>query len=177
MPEDQRRSPAAPIPDAPIPTAPIEDQEIMGAAPVVVRRYVKWGDTDFARVIYTPRVLDYVIEATEIWFKLVAGEPWAEFVVKRGLSSPAVSCGLDFHHPMRADDRLDLTVLLDHIGRSSHRLSVSGDNQDGIRCFDGQITYVVVDPAALESRPIPEDIARRFHAYRQACDAARQPPT
>ncbi len=38
-----------------------------GALPFTVTRTVKRGDCDPAGIIYTPRVLDYAMEALEAW--------------------------------------------------------------------------------------------------------------
>ncbi len=160
MANDQIRSPGTVI--------PIE--EIVAEAPLVVRRYVKWGEVDFARLAYTGKFLDYVLESVEVWFKRIAGESWAEFNAKRGLTLPAMGCTLDFHHMLKPDDRIDLTVLLERLGRSSHSLRVVAHNQDGVHCFDGTVTFAAVDPATAKSVPMPDEIKKRFAAYKAACE-------
>ena len=160
MAKDQTRSRAAPI--------PIE--EVVAEAPLVVRRYVKWGEVDFARVAYTGKFLDWVLESVEIWFKRTAGESWAEFNRERGLSLPAMGCTLDFHCLLEPDDRIDMTVLLEGIGHSSHSLRVIAHNQDGEHCFDGTLTFAAVDFATAKSVPMPDELKQRFAAYMAACE-------
>jgi 4-hydroxybenzoyl-CoA thioesterase len=150
----------------------ILDEEVVAAAPLVVRRYVKWGEIDFARVAYTGKFLDYMVEATETWFKHVTGEHWAQFDLRTDLSLPVVGCALDFHVALHPDDRLDLTVRLDHIGRSSHKLSVNGHNQHGVLCFEGNITYAAINPDTGESVAMPDGLRAHLEAYRKACEAA-----
>lgn len=150
----------------------ILDEEVVADAPLVVRRYVKWGEIDFARVAYTGKFLDYMIEATETWFKHVTGEHWTTFDLRTELSLPVVGCSMDFHVALNPDDRLDLTVRIDHIGRSSHKLSVNGHNQHGVLCFEGIITYAVIDPKTNVSAAMPDDLRARLENYKKACDAA-----
>jgi acyl-CoA thioesterase FadM len=157
--------------DAPIGTIiPIE--EIVAEAPLVVRRHVKWGEVDYARVAYTGKFLDWVLESAEVWFKRTAGESWAQFNGKRGISLPAMGCSLDFHYVLRPDDRLDMTVLLERLGRSSHTLRIVARNQDGVHCFDGEVTFAAVDFTTAKSVPMPEEIKQRFAAYKAACEGA-----
>lgn len=150
--------------------SPILLDEVIGEAPLVVRRFVKWGDTDFARVVYTTRFLDYMMEAAEVWFKRLTGEPWAEFGVARGITVPAVGCSLDFHHALGPDEQLDITVFLERIGRSSHTVSVKGHDRNGVHCFDGIVTFATIDPAAEKSVPMPDDLVARLNAYKRACE-------
>ncbi len=147
---------------------PIE--EIVAEAPLVVRRYVKWGEVDYARVAYTGKFLDWVLESAEVWFKRTAGESWAQFNGKRGISLPAMGCSLDFHYVLRPDDEINMTVLVERIGRSSHSLRVVARNQDGVHCFDGTVTFAAVDPATAKSVPMPDEIRERFAAYKAACE-------
>ncbi len=148
---------------------PIE--EIVAEAPLVVRRHVKWGEIDYARVAYTGKFLDWVLEAAELWFQHTAGESWAQFNAKRGISLPTMGCSLDFHYLLRPDDRIDMTVLVERVGRSSHGLRIVARNQDGVHCFDGGVTFATVDLAAAKSVPMPDEIKRRLAAYKAACEA------
>ncbi len=111
-----------------------------------------------------------MLESAELWFKRTAGESWAEFNAKRGISLPAMGCSLDFHYVLRPDDRLDMTVLLDRLGRSSHSLRIVARNQDGVHCFDGAVTFAAVDFATAKSVPMPDEIKQRFAAYKAACE-------
>ncbi len=160
MANDQTRSPGTPI--------PIE--EIVAEAPLVVRRYVKWGEVDFARVAYTGRFLDWVLESAEVWFKHTMGESWAGFNAKRGVTLPVMGCSLDFHHMLKPDDEINMTVLLERIGRSSHTLKIVAHNQDGVHCFDGTLSFAAVDPATQKSVPMPDELKDRMAAYKAACE-------
>ena len=144
-------------------------EEVVGEAPVVVRRWVKWGEIDFARVAYTGKFLDYVLEAAEVWFKVVTGEHWAHFDLRHDMSVPVVGCNLDFHVALHPDDRLDLTVTLERIGRSSHGVAVNGHNQHGVLCFESALTFACIDPATERSVAMPDNFRRQLEAYKKAC--------
>ena len=134
---------------------PIPIEEIVADAPLVVRRFVKWGEVDFARVAYTGKFLDWVLESAEVWFKRTMGESWAGFNSKRGITLPAMGCSLDFHHMLKPDDEINMTVILERIGRSSHTLKIVAHNQDGVHCFDGTLSFAAVDPQLQSPSPCP----------------------
>ncbi len=156
--------------DAARPGTVIPIEEIVAEAPLVVRRYVKWGEVDFARVAYTGKFLDWVLESAEVWFKRTMGESWAGFNATRGVTLPAMGCTLNFHHMLNPDDEINMTVLLERIGRSSHTLKIVAHNQDGVHCFDGTLSFAAVDPATQKSVPMPDELKDRMTAYKAACE-------
>jgi acyl-CoA thioesterase FadM len=151
---------------------PIDDETIAAAVPFTVRRHVKWGDVDFARVMYTPRFLDWVLEAVETWFRHTLGQHWAEFDAGHGLIMPVVACRLEFARALPPDERVDLAVRVEAIGRSSHTMRVDGMNRAGEACFTGIVTWATADPATAKSVPMPAHLRDRLEAYKAACDAA-----
>lgn len=152
------------------------DETIVGTSPVVVRRAVKWGDSDAAGVVYTPRFLHFAVEAAEVWFKHLTGAHWIHFSRPRGIELPPITAHLDFHHALWPDDTLDLTVRVAKIGRSSHTVTVAGHNQDGTHSFDSTVTYVAIDPVVRKSQPMPEELRAMLVAYQQACSDGGQQP-
>ena len=76
---------------------------------------------------------------------------------------PFVHMDLDFRSPLRPDDELETTVLLDHVGRSSLATRVTGRLPDGRVAFEGRFVQVFVDGEAMQSRPIPEAFLARLH--------------
>ncbi len=151
---------------------PVLIEEVVAEAPMVVRRYVKWGEIDFAQVAYTGKFLDWVLESAEVWFTRTMGESWAGFNAKRGVTLPAMGCSLDFHHMLKPDDEINMTVLLERIGRSSHTVKIVAHNQDGVHCFDGTLTFAAVDPATEKSVPMPDELKDRMAAYKAACEGS-----
>lgn len=153
------------------PAQPIEMETSTAAAPTVVRRQIKWGDSDAAGVVYTPRFLHFAVEAAEVWFKELTGLHWLHYSQPRGIELPPIAVSLNFHHALWPDDTLDLTVRVTRIGRSSHTVTVAGHNQEGAHCFDSEVTYVAIDPKARKSVAMPEDLKKLMQDYQTACDA------
>lgn len=156
--------------DETTPGAIAEDETVIATAPFIVRRTVKWGDADPAGVVYTPRFLHFAVEAAESWFIRLTGRHWRHLPEDYGIETPPIAANLRFHHALWPDDRLDLTVRVAAIGRSSYTVAVAGVNQDGVACFDSDVTYVAIDPAARKSVPLPDRLRAALETYRTACD-------
>ncbi len=72
-----------------------------------------------------------------------------------GAIMPFVHMELDFRAPLRPDDELLTTVLLDSAGRSSVATRVTGRLADGTVSFEGRFVQVFVDGATMKPMPIP----------------------
>ena len=67
--------------------------------PFLYRHVVKWGECDPAGIIYTPRVIDFVLEAIEAWYQAVLGISWTELRNDRNTGVPMVRAECDFTRP------------------------------------------------------------------------------
>lgn len=141
------------------------------AAPFVHRRVINWSDTDAARIVYTVRFLDYLMEAVEGWFRTVVGSSWYEMNVDRGIGTPVVNINFDFKAPLTPRDVLQLTVLVERAGRASITFNVAGDRDDGVRSFIARLTCCAVDNEAMKSVDIPAEWRERIEDYMVRCAA------
>lgn len=156
-------------PLAPDPTAAvIVDEPVLSAAPLVVRRVVKFGETDAAGVVYTGRFLDYALEAFETWFRHVIGLTWPQQAALK-VGTPAVSCHLDFSRPLRAGDQLDIEVRLDRIGSGSFTVRTIGHDQEAQQVFVATMTFATIDTGDRSPIRIPGRYRDRMAAYLTAC--------
>jgi acyl-CoA thioesterase FadM len=159
---------AQPIPVEPS-AAVVTDEPVVATAPLVVRRIVKFGETDAAGVVYTGRFLDYALEAFEVWFRHVIGLSWAQ-QMELQVGTPAVSCHLDFSLPLRAGDRLDIEVRLDRIGGKSFTVRTVGRDRDGQDVFVGSMTFATIDIRDRSPISIPDPYREKMNAYVAACE-------
>ena len=61
-----------------VPPNVVVDEPVLSVAPLIVRRIVKFGETDAAGIVYTGHFLDYALEAFEVWFRHVVGLTWQQ---------------------------------------------------------------------------------------------------
>lgn len=159
-------SPANPSPPA---ANVVVDQPVVGEAPLVVRRIVKFGDTDAAGVVYTGRFLDFALEAYDTWLRVALDLAWPKQAAAN-VGAPAVSCHLEFSRSLCAGDQLDIEVRLDRIGNSSFTVRTVGRNGEGLDIFVAVLIFATVDNSARESVRIPDAYRARMEAYVAACE-------
>ena len=138
---------------------------VLSRVPLTVRRRVHWGDTDTAQIGYTSKFVDFALEAVEYWWESVLDLDWYALNVGRNLGVPLGGMRFDFNAPVIAGERLDLTVRVDSIGRSSLTLKVEGTKADGRNSFTAELTEVLIDRATMKPVPLPEDWRRRIEGY------------
>ncbi|HEX7007537.1 MAG TPA: thioesterase family protein [Alphaproteobacteria bacterium] len=155
---------------AQLPPNVVVDEPVLQAAPMVVRRIVKFGETDAAGVVYSGNFLDYALEAFEVWFREVVGVTWQEQHHDIGVGTPAVACSLEFFRPLRSGDVLDITVLIDRIGRGSYTTRTIGRNEAGQEVFVGLLTFASIRFADRKPVPLPALYRERMTAYVAACE-------
>ena len=146
------------------PAPPIVTGMVTG--PLVIRRVVKWGECDPAGIVYTPRFLDWVIEACEDCFRHITGLTWSEHQSKRGMGHPLKAVNIEFHSPLKSGETFEAIVLIDRVGRSALGYRVEGRKPDGMPCFTGTATAVIVDYVTYRPREMPDDYRDAFAAYR-----------
>lgn len=149
-------------------TEVVVDQPVVSTTPIVIRRTVKFGETDAAGVVYTGRFLDYALEAFETWLAHLLGLTWPEQNAL-GIGTPAVSCHLEFSRSLRAGDLLDIEVLLDRIGGGSFTVRTVGRDKDGAEVFVGTLILATVDAVQRTPIRIPDRYRELMTAYAASC--------
>lgn len=126
-------------------------------APFVHRRDIFWGDTDPAKIAYTGRFSDFLLEAIESFYRDRLGTDWYAITMDEDLGTPFVHMEFDFKSPVTPREPLAITVMVARSGRSSvdYRLVARGANSGVIR-FTAAATNVWVRQSAMKAISIPE---------------------
>jgi acyl-CoA thioesterase FadM len=133
------------------------------ALPFVHRRTITWGDTDPARMAYTGRFPDFMLEAIEAWFRARLDTDWYRLNVDEGMGTPFVNLAMDFKSPVTPREAVDIAVRLARVGTSSLSFAVEAHGADTRRlCFTGTATCVFVDAKQLKPIPIPDKYRERI---------------
>ena len=137
--------------------------------PFSVKRIVNWGDCDPARMIYTPRVIDYAVEAVEAWYREVIGISWMRSNFSMDTSLPTVRVECDFIRPPHPESEIDMQVRVERLGKSSITLLVDGLNDDGEPYFKVKLVTCYIFLGGLKPIAIPDDFRTPIAAYQAAC--------
>lgn len=124
---------------------------------------IRFGDTDYARIVYYPRLLHLLHVAFEELFDRHVLLSYATLMEQRQIGFPTVKLSCEFHAPIRFGELLRVAIWVPEIGRSSvtfaHRVTVDGD--DDVR-VTAVLKRVAVDMRSLKSIPIPDDLRTSF---------------
>ncbi|WP_299847753.1 thioesterase family protein [uncultured Paracoccus sp.] len=149
-------------------------EEIVSDGPLVIRRVVRWGDCDPAGVAYTPRFLDYVVTAHEVFISMMLGGPI--HLLKDGLSVdfPVRGVEIDFRSTLPLDAQFDMEVRVGEIRSRTFDLLIrarkveSEGKRQGPLAFTARITPVTVDRHSRAAVALPEQLKSRVAAYAAA---------
>jgi 4-hydroxybenzoyl-CoA thioesterase len=141
----------------------------MSGAPYVYRRQIHWGDTDAGGIVYTGQFLYFMIEAIESWWRDVVGVDYWVMIRDHDIASPTVHISLDFVAPVRGGDVLNLSVLVERLGRSSISFIVEGKGNDGVARFNGKLVSAICDTTPFGSTDVPAEWRQSIEAYQKEC--------
>lgn len=152
---------------------PTEALDVAGlSAPFVLRRRMRFGESDAAQIIYTGVFPQLALEAVEEWFAVWGDAEWYAINMHRGFGTPFVHLSVDLKAPLRPAEVVDLTVRLPKVGTTSMTFQVEGRRPDGVLSFTSTLVCVTAQPAEERKIPIPDPLRARIDAYRAACGEA-----
>ena len=127
--------------------------------PFVYTRRVDFGETDMAGIMHFSNYFRYM-EAAESAFlrSLGLSVNWAEDGVQYGF--PRVSVACDYVRPVKFEDELQITVILEKLGTKSVQYRYEF-RREGLDIALGRITAVLcraINHGPFESIVIPETI-------------------
>ncbi|GLI39290.1 acyl-CoA thioesterase [Geobacter hydrogenophilus] len=129
------------------------------------RRKVDFGDCDSARIYFTPRAVDYAVEAVEAWYGDVLGVSWPDLLQGHDLDVTFVRMGCEYFRPVIADQTVYVRVRATAVDRSSVTFSAAGEDDSGGVFF--RATLVAQFSAGRNRAPVP--IPPRYRERIEAC--------
>ena len=137
----------------------------MSGALFTYRRKVDFGDCDSARIYFTPRALDYAVEAVEAWYEDVLGVSWPDLLHGHDLDVTFAWMGCEYFRPVIADQTVHVRVRATGIDRHAVTFSAAGEDDSGGAFF--QATLVAQFSERRNRAPIP--IPVHYHERIEAC--------
>ena len=128
---------------------------------------VRFSHCDPAGIVYFPHYFDMFNGLIEDWYTEQLGMSFADLILNERHGFPFVHIETDFKIPSRMGEHLDLTLLIDRIGRTSLSLVVVGHVGGEARLRARLVTAMV----SLEThRPVelPPALRDKFEAYQRA---------
>jgi acyl-CoA thioester hydrolase len=147
----------------------ISTEHVIGELPLVIRRRVKWGECDPARVVYTVTFSEYVISAAELFYGCVFGTPPQVAKEKFGFGTPTRALTFDFRSSLRPDDEFDVTVTVGDIRTHTYVLHIAAHTPGGKAVFFADLTPICVARGERRAIEIPAPFRSALEKYQAAC--------
>ena len=135
----------------------------------IYRRTVAFGDCDAARVLYTPRAVDYAVEAVESWYDQVVGVSWSDLVHRHGLEATFRGMECDYLRPMIAGQVIRVRVRVIDLDAGMLTLRAFAERAPGEAVFQVSFKTCLTDIAKRVAVAIPKQYRERIQAYRSSC--------
>jgi 4-hydroxybenzoyl-CoA thioesterase len=126
---------------------------------------VSFGDVDYARIMYYPRLFHFCHAVMEAFFDGV-GLNYARLLVDRKIGFPTVHTEANYRIPMPYGIVLEFELSVRAIGVTSVSFDyvVRGEGESEIRA-EARTTVVCIDMDRFEKKALPPDIRRVLSEY------------
>lgn len=133
---------------------------------------VVFGDMDYARVLYFPRLFHYVHRVMEDWFAREFSLSYDRFLGERQLGLPTVHAEADYAVPIRYGEALQCTFSVRRLGASSVDLHFAF-HVNGQHVCAARTTVVCVDMVTFTKRALPADLRAALAGFLCGAEPAR----
>lgn len=124
---------------------------------------VRFGDCDYAKIVYYPRFLHFCHVTMEELFAAVIGVPYHVAIVDEKIGYPTVKVEADYCKPVGFGETILMEASVERLGNRSVDFRYEGRRKsDGVSAFLIRSRAVAVHMDAWHSVPIPEHHRRGF---------------
>jgi 4-hydroxybenzoyl-CoA thioesterase len=125
---------------------------------------IRFSHCDPAGIVYFPHYFNMFNGLIEDWYTEELNTNYAELILHDQHGFPFVHIETDFKIPSRMGDRLDLTLLIEKIGRSSLTLVIVG-HRDGVERLRARTVTAMMSLSSRHSVELPDALRKAFEAY------------
>jgi len=127
---------------------------------------VRWGDVDWAGIVFYPRFYEWYDLACEALFDSL-GLPWTQTFPRYGIVGvPIVESGARFASPVRWGDVMRIRATVAWVKEKTFRMEYEITVGDRACASGFEVRAWVQRPSApgerLQAKPIPDEVARRL---------------
>ena len=122
---------------------------------------VFYEDTDTAGIVYYANYLKFFERARTEWLR-AAGIHQSELAESTQRAFVVTQCAVDYHAPARLDDQLELTVVVEKLGRASiifqQQAWLNHQERSPSLVCSAQVRVGCVDTRSLRPAPLPAQV-------------------
>ena len=127
---------------------------------------VRFSHCDPAGIVYFPHYFDMFNGLIEDWYGEELGYDLTGVVLGSRYAFPFVHIECDFKVPSRMGDVIELTLLVERIGRSSLGIAIIC-HKDGIERLRARMVTAMMSLETRQAAPLPGDLRDKLEAYRR----------
>jgi 4-hydroxybenzoyl-CoA thioesterase len=132
---------------------------------------IRFSHCDPAGIVYFPHYFDMFNGLIEDWYTEQLGVNYATLILGDRHGFPFVHIETDFKLPSRMGEQLDLTLLLERVGRSSLSVIIVG-HLAGIERLRARLTTAMTSLETQRSVELPNSLREKFEVYRKLTGGA-----
>ena len=125
---------------------------------------IRFSHCDPAGVVYFPHYFDMFNGLIEDWYTEQLGVDYSELILGDRHGFPYVHIETDFKKPSRMGERLDLTLLLTQVGRSSLSVVIVG-HIGGVERLRARLVTAMTSLETQRSVELPQALRQKFETY------------
>ncbi len=127
---------------------------------------VRFSHCDPAGIVYFPHYFDMFNGLIEDWYGEELGYDYAVLILDGEYAFPFVHIECDFKVPSRMGDVIDLTLLVERIGRSSLGITIVC-HFDGIERLRTRMITAMMSRNTGKPVPLPQTLRDAIESYRR----------
>lgn len=127
---------------------------------------IRFAHCDAAGIVYFPHYFDMFNGLIEDWYREELRHDYAELVMQGRYGFPFVHIECDFKIPSRMGETIDLTLLVERIGRSSLGIAIVC-HRDGLERLRARMVTAMMSLETRKPVPMPEPLRAAVEAYRR----------
>ena len=125
---------------------------------------VRFSHCDPAGIVYFPHYFDMFNGLIEDWYTQELGHDYAELIMGNKYGFPFVHLECDFKVPSRMGEVIDLTLLVERVGRSSLGIAIVC-HRNGMERLRARMTTAMMSLESRKAVPLPQALRDAVEAY------------
>ena len=126
---------------------------------------IRFSHCDPAGIVYFPHYFNMFNGLIEDWYTEELGYNYAEIIMGSQFGFPFVHIECDFKVPSRMGDVINLTLLVEHVGRSSLGIAIVC-HRDGVERLRARMVTAMMSITTRKPEPLPQPLRAAIEAYR-----------
>ena len=125
---------------------------------------IRFSHCDPAGIVYFPHYFNMFNGLIEDWYTERLGMEYAKLILGDRHGFPFVHIETDFKIPSRMGEQLDLTLLLERVGRSSLTMVIVG-HLAGVERLRARLVTAMTSLETHQSVELPANLREKLQAY------------